>query len=63
MSNTKGTINPKGRPWSLEESRFVWKNYGPLTVQQLGEKLGRTKPAVAAHIQRLTCGLVKGFTP
>ena len=45
-------INPKGKHWTVEEAAFVMTHYGPMTIDQMAEKLGRTYPSVQGFMQR-----------
>lgn len=41
------------RPWTPEEHRFLTQNFGPMTMRQIGEKLGRSVSAVKERMRRV----------
>jgi hypothetical protein len=41
------------RPWTREEDHFLTENLGRLSVEQVGQELGRSRTAVKVHYTRL----------
>ena len=58
VSITEQEIDMAGQRWTDEEIEYVKANYGTLTSQQIGEKIGKTSRAVrhAANRIGLNCG-------